>query len=170
MESSTGCVDRSVGHLMRREGSRIDVQPITWELPAAGALCWLVLAALLLPAGQGTASWLFGGEFVWPHVSLLHSLGGLLTGHPGLGLATKDVAHLASGPLIYLLVALAELALFMAASWATVLWWRHLGPGAMQGMAGPGEVERVLGLSNLRKRRKVIRPDLFDTGGAGRRS
>ena len=85
-------------------------------------------------------------------------------------MAAKDVAHLASGPLIYLLVTLAELALFMAASWATVLWWRHLGPGAMQGMADRGEVERVLGLSNLRRKRKVIRPDLFDTGGAGRRS
>jgi type IV secretion system protein VirD4 len=163
-------VDRPVGQLMRRQRSRIDVQPITWELPAAVALCWPVLAALLLPGAQGAASWLFGGGFVWPHGSLLHSIGGLLSGHPGLGLAARDVAHLASGPLIYLLVTLAELALFTTASWATVLWWRHLGPGAMQGMAGPGEVERVLGLSNLRKKRKVIRPDLFDHGMAGRQS
>jgi type IV secretion system protein VirD4 len=155
---------------MRRQASRVDVQPIGWELPAAGVLCWLVLAALLLPAGQGAASWLFGGGFVWPHGSLLHSVGGLLAGQAGRGLAAKDVAHLASGPLIYLLVALAELALFMAASWATVLWWRRLGPGAMQGMAGRGEVERVLGLSNLRKRRKVIRPDLFGHRTAGRRA
>ncbi len=125
---------------MRRQWSRVDVQPITWELPAAGALCWLVLAALLLPGGQGAASWLFGG------------------------------AHLASIPLIYLLVALAELVLFTVTVWGVVLWWRHLGPGAMQGMARRREVERVLGLSNLRKRRKVIRPDLFDTAGAGRRS
>jgi type IV secretion system protein VirD4 len=155
---------------MRRQASRVDVQPISWELPAAGVLCWLVLAALLLPGGQGTASWLFGGGFVWPHGSLLQSVGGLLTVQAGRGLAAKDVAHLASIPLIYLITLLAELVLFTVTVWGVVLWWRYLGPGAMQGMAGRGEVERVLGLSNLRKRRKVIRPDLFDTGGAGRRS
>ncbi len=155
---------------MRRQGSRVDVQPVSWELPAAGALCWLVLAALLMPAGQGTASWLFGGGFVWPHASLLHSVGGLLTGQAGRGLAAKDVAHLASIPLIYSIILLVELVLFTVTVWAGVLWWRRLGPGAMQGMAGRGEVERVLGLSNLRKRRKVIRPDLFGHRTAGRRA
>jgi type IV secretion system protein VirD4 len=155
---------------MRRQGSRVDVQPISWELPAAGALCWLVLAALLMPAGQGTASWLFGGGFVWPHGSLLHSVGGLLAGHPGQGLAAKDVAQLASIPLIYVIILLAEVVLFTVTVWGVVLWWRHLGPRAMQGMASRGEVERVLGLSNVRKRRKVIRPDLFGHGGAGRRA
>jgi hypothetical protein len=124
----------------------------------------------LVPGGQGTASWLFGGGFVWPHASLPHSIGGLLAGQAGRGLAAKDVARLASGPLIYLITLLAELVLFTVTVWGVVLWWRHLGPGAMHGMADRGEAERVLGLSNLRKRRKVIRPDLFDTGGAGRRS
>ena len=155
---------------MRRQASRVDVQPVGWELPAAGVLCWLVLAALLLPGGQGAASWLFGGGFVWPHVSLLQSVGGLLTGQAGRGLAAKDVAHLASIPLIYVIILLVELVLFPVTVWAGVLWWRRLGPGAMQGMAGRGEVERVLGLSNLRKRRKVIRPDLFGHHTAGRRS
>jgi type IV secretion system protein VirD4 len=155
---------------MRRQGSRVDVQPISWELPAAGALCWLVLAALLMPAGQGAASWLFGGGFVWPNGSLLHSVGGLLAGRPGYGLAARDVAQLASGPLIYVIILLAELVLFTVTVWGVVVWWRRLGPGAMQGMAGRGEVERVLGLSNLRKRRKVIRPDLFGHRSAGRQS
>jgi type IV secretion system protein VirD4 len=70
---------------MRRPGWRTDVAPIGWELPAAGGLCWLAAATVLLPVGQGVASWLFGGGYVWPHGSLLASVGGLLTGHPGRG-------------------------------------------------------------------------------------
>jgi hypothetical protein len=48
-----------------------------------------------------------------------------------------------------------------AAVWLGVRWWRQMGPGALQGMATRAEVERVLGVSNLRRGRKVIRPDLF---------
>jgi type IV secretion system protein VirD4 len=149
---------------MRRPGWRTDVAPIGWELPAAGGLCWLAVAALLLPTGQGAASWLFGGGFVWPHGSLLHSIGGLLGGHPGRGVAVASITDLPPSALIYLLIAVLELAAVAAAVWLGVLWWRLLGPGALQGMASRSEVERVLGVSNLRRRRKVIRPDLFGTG------
>jgi hypothetical protein len=54
---------------MRRPGWRTDVAPVGWELPVAGALCWLAAAVLLVSVGQGVASWLFGGGFVWPHDS-----------------------------------------------------------------------------------------------------
>ena len=36
-----------------RPRSRGDVQPPSWEIPAAAVLGWLALALLLLPAGQG---------------------------------------------------------------------------------------------------------------------
>jgi hypothetical protein len=149
---------------MRRPGWRTDVAPIGWELPAAGGLCWLGAAVLLLPVGQGVASWVFGGGFVWPHESLLASVGGLLAGRPGRGVAVRSVADLASSAWIYVLIALVELVALAVAVWLGVLWWRLLGPGALQGTARRGEVERVLGLSNLRRRRKVIRPDLFGAG------
>jgi type IV secretion system protein VirD4 len=149
---------------MRRPGWRGDVAPVGWELPAAGGLCWLLAAVLLLPAGQGVASWFFGGGFVWPRESLLASVGGLLSGRPGRGVAVRSVADLAPSACIYVLIAIAELVAAAGAVWLAVLWWRLLGPGAVHGMANRGEVERVLGLSNLRRHRKVIRPDLFDTG------
>jgi type IV secretion system protein VirD4 len=148
---------------MRRPGWRADVAPVGWELPAAGGLCWLAAATLLLPVGQGVASWLFGGGFVWPRGSVLTSVGGLLTGHTGRGVAVSSIADLAASAWIYLLIASVELVALAAAGWLGVWWWRLLGPGALQGMASRREVERVLGLSNLRRRRNVIRPDLFDT-------
>jgi type IV secretion system protein VirD4 len=149
---------------MRRRGWRTDVAAFGWELPAAGGVCWLAAAVLLLPVGQGVASWLFGGGYVWPHESLLAGVGGLLTGHPGRGVAMTSAGDLASSALIYALITVLELVALAAAVWLGVLWWRQMGPGALQGMATRGEVERVLGVSNLRRRRKVIRPDLFDAG------
>ena len=147
---------------MPTQRSRMDVHPITWELPVAGAACWLALLLILLPAGQGAASWLFGGGFTWPHstLPLLRSIGGLLTGHPGAGLPHADAARVASTALVYLTVAVGELLLLGLSICAAVLGWRHLGPGARQGMANRAEIQKVLGVSNLRRKRSVIRPDL----------
>jgi type IV secretion system protein VirD4 len=147
---------------MAIQRSRADVAPVTWEVPVAGGACWLLLVVMMFPAGQGAAGWLFAAGFVWPRGStaLLRSISGLMTGQPGKGLAGEDVVHLASAPSIYLLIVLGELLLTAATVWVIVLWWRYLGPGARQGMADRAEVEAVLGVSNLRKKRAVIRPDL----------
>jgi hypothetical protein len=85
----------------------------------------------------------------------------LLTGRPGRGVVVRSAGDLASSSWIYAVITLLELVALAAAVWLALLWWRLLGPGALQGMASRGEVERVLGVSNLRRRRKVIRPDLF---------
>jgi hypothetical protein len=37
------------------------------------------------------------------------------------------------------------------------------GPGRLHGMASCGEAERLLGVTRLRKVRKVVRPDLYGT-------
>jgi hypothetical protein len=150
----------------------MDVQPVTWELPTAGAACWLALLLILLPAGQGAASWLFGGGFTWPLGTqpLLRSIGGLLTGHPGVGLTDADAARVAPTALVYPTVAVGELLLLGLSICAAVLWWRHLGPGARQGMADRGEVRNVLGVSNLRRKRSVIRPDLHPPAAGRQRS
>lgn len=156
---------------MVTQRARADIQPVTWEIPAAGTLCWLMLSLALLPAGQGAAGWLFAGGFVWPadQPSLMSSIGGLLTGRPGQGLLPADAEHLASTPSIYLLIGLCEIALMALTVWVLVAWWRHMGPGKQQGMASRVEVEKVLGMSNLRKKRKVIRPDLYGATRGGER-
>jgi hypothetical protein len=143
--------------------ARADVQPIAWGIPAAGAAVWPLAALLVLPAGQGAASLLFGRGWVWPRgcSAVVSSICGLVTGHPGRGLATPQVAQLPGAGVVYLLVVVGELLLVAAAIWAGVLWWRHLGPGAWPGMADRLDVERVLGRSRLRRARKVIRPDLY---------
>ena len=93
----------------------------------------------------------------------MSSIGGLVTGHPRLGLASGQVGQLPVASVVYLLIVVAELVLVAAAIWAGVLWWRHSGPGAWPGMADRFEVESVLGRSRLRRARKVIRPDLYGT-------
>lgn len=144
--------------------SRAETQPVTWEIPVACAAVFVLLAVAIVPAGQGAASWVCCGAFGWPRGlgSLLRSVGGLLTGHPGRALA-PPAAQLAPTPFIYFVIAAGELVLTAGAAWVTVLWWRHLGPGAVQGMASQAEAERVLGMSNLIKRRALIRPDLTRT-------
>jgi len=49
---------------IRRE--RRDALPLTWELPAAATLAWMAVAATLLPAGRGAATWLAGAGWAWP--------------------------------------------------------------------------------------------------------
>ena len=75
--------------------ARPDVQPMTWEVWAAGVAVWLLAALLIFPAGQGASACLFGRGWVWPRgcSAVMSSIGGLVTGHPGLGLASGQVGQ-----------------------------------------------------------------------------
>jgi len=145
---------------IRRE--RRDALPLTWELPAAVTLAWVAVAATLLPAGRGAAAWLTGAGWVWPEngAGLKASLTGLLTGHPAAGLTTADASGLPASSVVYLTVVLAEVAWLIVSLLAVGIWWRTWGPGMREGLADRFEVEKVLGLSRIRRDRKVIRPDL----------
>ncbi|MEP7194225.1 MAG: conjugal transfer protein [Actinomycetota bacterium] len=146
---------------IRRE--RRDPLPLTWELPAAATLAWVAVAATLLPAARGAATWLTGAGWVWPKqgTGLTVSLAGLLTGHPGAGLTTADATRLPASGVVYLLVVLAEVAWLILSLLAAGIWWRTWGPGTHEGLADRFEVEKVLGRSRIRRDRKVIRPDLY---------
>ena len=142
---------------------RRDALPLTWELPAAATLAWVAVAATLLLAGRGAATWLTGAGWVWPEngTGLTASLAGLLTGHPAAGLTTTDASVLPASGVAYLVVAMAEVAWLIVSLLAVGIWWRTWGPGMRQGLADRAEVEKVLGLSRIRRDRKVIRPDLY---------
>jgi len=144
---------------------RADPLPLAWELPAAAGLAWVAVAATLLPAGRGTASWLTGAGWVWPRTGagLTASLVGLVAGHPGAGLAGTPVPG--SG-VVYLVVLLAELIWLGVSLVGLRVWWRTRGPGMREGLADRGEVEKVLGLSRIRRDRSVIRPDLYGSAKA----
>jgi type IV secretion system protein VirD4 len=144
--------------------------PLTWELPAAAGLAWAAVAAVLLPAGRGAASWLAGGGWLWPQAGagLTASVGGLLAGHPGAGLAREAAAALPRPWVVYLLLALVQAAWLSAGLLGLRAWWRTWGPGMHQGLASRGEVELVLGRSRMRRDRAVIRPDLYAKAPATR--
>ena len=147
--------------------------PLTWELPAAAALVWVAVAVMLLPAGRGAASWLTGGGWVWPESEpgLTASLAGLLAGHPSDGLSASTVTHLPASSVAYLVVVLAEVAWLIVSLFALRIWWLTWGPGMREGLADRAEVEKVLGLSRMRRNRNVIRPDLYGKSKTiGRRS
>jgi len=146
---------------IRRE--RRDPLPLTWELPAAAALAWVGVAAMLLPAGRGAASWLTGGGWVWPTTGagLTASLVGLLAGHPSYGLSASTVAAVPGAGVVYLLVTVVELTWLIVSLLALRMWWRTWGPGMREGLADRAEVEKVLGISRMRRNRNVIRPDLY---------
>jgi hypothetical protein len=144
--------------------------PLTWELPVAVALAWVSVAVMLLPAGRGAASWLTGRGWFWPGTgaALSASLRALMTGHPSAGLVATGPAALPAPGVVYLLLALLEFSWLAVTSYGLRVWWRTWGPGMREGLAGRGEVEKVLGLSRMRRNRAVIRPDLYakhaDTG------
>jgi type IV secretion system protein VirD4 len=142
---------------------RRDVMPLTWELPAAAALAWVGVAAMLVPAGRGAASWLTGGGWVWPstRAGLTASLVGLLAGHPSSGLVSTAASALPAAGVVYLVLSLLEVAWLVVSLLGLARWWRTWGPGMREGLAGRGEVEKVLGRSRMRRARAVIRPDLY---------
>jgi hypothetical protein len=146
---------------IRRE--RRDALPLTWELPAAATLAWVAVAATLLPAGRGAATWLTGAGWVWPKTGagVTASLVGLLTGHPSAGLTAPTASALPAGSVLYLLVTLVELAWLIVSLLVLRIWWFTWGPGMREGLADRAEVEKVLGLSRMRRNRSVIRPDLY---------
>jgi len=146
---------------IRRE--RRDALPLTWEVPVAATLAWVAVAATLLPAGRGTATWLTGAGWVWPEngAGLRTSLAGLLTGHPAAGLTTADASGLPASSFVYLVVVPAEVTWLIVSLLALGIWWRTWGPGMREGLADRFEVEKVLGLSRIRRDRRVIRPDLY---------
>ena len=132
-----------------------DPLPLTWEVPAGFALTWLCLAGAGLLAGQATAGLLSGRGWRWPDSPhLLPAVGGLLTGHVGVGVpGTPPAAWL-----VYLLIGVCQLLLLAVSVWATVRFWASVGPGRRYGMATRVEAETVLGVGRLRRVRKIIRP------------
>jgi len=151
--------------------------PVPWSrggevalVAIAAVLLALALAALL---GLALASACFGGGWVWPHGAdtIGRVLGGLLSGHPGRGLATADTTRVPGRGAVYGSVAVSEILLIAVAIAVTMLALRWTRPGdARRGMASRFEAQQVLGQSRLRESARLIRPDLHrgKSGGGSR--
>jgi type IV secretion system protein VirD4 len=138
--------------------------PLTWEVPAALALSWMLLAVMAMPVGQALASLLSGHGFAWPDHDLLGGTWLLLRGRPGEGLTHAEQLAMPGDAAVYSVIAVAELLVAGCAFFALRMWWRHGGPGTQWGLASRHDIEPVLGRRNLRRRRHLIRPDLYSTG------
>lgn len=134
--------------------------PWTWEPAAATGLVVAILLAVGVQLGRTAANWTAGAGWVWPG-NLLTGLWGVLAGDAAAGLhfvgpaAGRGVLYAwVGGVEAVLLVALVSVGLGAARRW---------GPGRLKGMATAVEAEQTLGVSRLRRVRKVVRPDLYGT-------
>jgi hypothetical protein len=147
---------------------RRDPQPVgrPGELALLGLVGGLVLIMGAALVGLGAASVLFGGGWVWPPAgsSLNHTVGGMLTGHPGRGLPPHLAARVPSPGVVYAVVAVAELLLLAMGILVPRRLASYLRPGdARAGMASRAEAAAALGVGQLRRARVIIRPDLYGT-------
>lgn len=147
---------------MRAQTRRADALPLTWEIPTAIALAWLLGSLFCMPLGQGTAHAVLGHGFLWPTGHLPQSLISLAQGQPGVGLQPRShgPAAAASTNVVYGCVTVIEVLWMTLIVWAGSLWWQTIGPGAPLGLATRHQVRTVLGAGTLRRRGDIIRPDL----------
>lgn len=139
---------------------RHNPHPFTWEIPVLTVALVALAAVLALHLGRAAALLFASGAWVMPPRSeLFTAVPGLLGGDATAGLSTPDGS--ASAPTLWAWLAISELATGVLVVWvlrAIVVRW---GPHRMRGVAAPQEVERLLGVSRLRKQAGVIRPDLY---------
>ncbi len=134
--------------------------PLTWEIPAGVAVACGVVFALGIHLGRAIACLVSGHGFLWPApAEFFTSLGGLLTGDAGAGLA-QPVAGVSPALLAGSIIG-TELVLLVLMGWAGYELTTRWGPAAPKGMASAGEAERLLGRSRLHRSRRIVRPDLY---------
>ncbi len=135
-------------------------QPWGWELPVGCAVCWVLVAVLLVPAGQGVASVAAGSGWCWPtSAGLFLAIGGLLSGHAGRGLAPAAAAGLPATWVVYTLIVAAELTLVAVTAGGVWLWQREFAD--TRGWATRRDATEALGVDRLHRRRTELRPDLY---------
>jgi hypothetical protein len=146
---------------MSQRSRRQDPYPWTWEIPLAVILPVLVLISFGVHLGRAIANVLAGSDWRFPsRVDLFSSLPAVLRGDAGAGLA--DLHGTGASPSSLLAwVGATELILLVATVLLIKFVFDRWGPGRMKGLASRGEAERLLGVTRLRRSRKIVRPDLY---------
>jgi hypothetical protein len=146
---------------MSQRSRRHDPYPWTWEIPLVAVLAVLVLIILGAHLGRAIANLVAGSGWRFPNrVDLFRSLPGVLRGDAAAGLVDLD-GPVASPSSLLACVAATELILLAFAvsllKWGLGRW----GPGRMRGVATAAEAEGLLGVTRLRRNRRIVRPDLY---------
>jgi hypothetical protein len=146
---------------MSQRSRRHDPYPWTWEIPLVTVLAGLVLITFGAHLGRAIANVVAGCDWRFPNrVDLFSSLPGVLSGDAAAGLIDLD-GPVASPSIVLWCVAATELILLavtvLLLKWCLDRW----GPGHMRGVATAGEAERLLGVTRLKRSRRIVRPDLY---------
>jgi hypothetical protein len=146
---------------MSQRSRRQDPYPWTWEIPLAVILAVLVLMSFGVHLGRAVANVLAGCDWRFPsRVDLSSSLPDVLRGDAGAGLVDLDGPGASPSSL---LICIAATELILLAATALLIKWGldRWGPGRTRGVATSSEAEKLLGVTRLRRSRKIVRPDLY---------
>jgi hypothetical protein len=130
-------------------------------MPLAVILAVLVLISFGVHLGRAVANVLAGCGWRFPsRVNLFNSLPVVLRGDARAGLVDL-YGPVASPSSLLTCVAATELILLAAALLMIKFGLNRWGPQRMKGVATPGEAEKLLGVTRLRRSRRIVRPDLY---------
>jgi hypothetical protein len=130
-------------------------------MPLGVILAVLVLISFGVHLGRAVANVLAGCDWRFPsRVNLFSSLPAVLRGDAGAGLVNLH-EPVASPSNLLVCVAATELILLAATALLIKFGLNRWGPQRMKGVATPGEAEKILGVTRLRRSRKIVRPDLY---------
>jgi hypothetical protein len=146
---------------MSQRSRRQDPYPWTWEIPLAFVLAVLVLMSFGVHLGRAVANVLAGCDWRFPNrVNLFSSLPDVLRGDATAGLVDLHGPG-ASPSSLLICIGATELILFAVTVLLIKLGLDRWGPQRMKGVATPGEAEKLLGVTRLRRSRRIVRPDLY---------
>ena len=146
---------------MSQRSRRQDPYPWTWEMPLAVILAVFVLISFGVHLGRAVANLLAGSDWRFPsRVNLFSSLPAVLRGDAGAGLVDL-YGPVASPSGLLTCVAATELILLAPTVFLIKYGFNRWGPGRTKGLATPGEAEKLLGVTRLRRSRRIIRSDLY---------
>lgn len=148
---------------------RRDPYPFLWEVPLAIAVTVLLVMVVGVHLGRGLANVVVGaGWSLTAPEHLVTSLVAVLGGDAAAGLPPGE-GPVASPLVLWAGIAVTEVVLVLVMVVLAKVGVDRWGPWRVRGMASPGEAERLLGLTRLRRVSGVVRPDLDGTAGRGRR-
>ena len=146
---------------MSQRSRRQDPYPWTWEMPLAVILAVFVLISFGVHLGRAVANVLAGSDWRFPsRVNLFSSLPAVLRGDAGAGLVDLH-EPVASPSSLLVCVAATELILLATTVLLIKFGLDRWGPERTKGLASRGEAEKLLGVTRLRRGRRIIRPDLY---------
>jgi hypothetical protein len=146
---------------MSQRSRRHDPYPWTWEIPLVIVLAILVLIIFGAHLGRAIANLVAGSDWRFPNrVDLFSSLPAVLRGNAAAGLVDLH-GPVASPSTLLICIAATELILLTATLLLLRLGLDRWGSGRMKGVATAGEAERLLGVTRLRRNRRIVRPDLY---------